>query len=83
MSDCCSQSSGRRTNTLHFSELCQYSVSEKKFPKVVKWLDRVREASKDHYEEAYEFINKKSKQAAEQAKQAVDQAKPVTAKAKL
>lgn len=46
-------------------------------------MDRVREASKDHYEEAYEFINKKSKQAAEQAKQAVDQAKPVTAKAKL
>lgn len=58
-------------------------MSEKKFPKVVKWLERVREASKDHYEEAYEFINKKSKQAAVQGKQAVEQAKPVPAKAKL
>lgn len=37
-------------------------MSEKKFPKVVKWLDRVREVSNEHYNEAYEFLNKKSKQ---------------------
>lgn len=38
-------------------------MSDKKFPKVVKWLDRVREVSKEHYTEAYEFLNKKSKPA--------------------
>lgn len=37
-------------------------MSEKKFPKVAKWLDRVREVSNEHYNEAYEFLNKKSKQ---------------------
>ncbi|KAH8418674.1 hypothetical protein KR222_009622 [Zaprionus bogoriensis] len=56
-------------------KLCQYSVSEKKFPKVAKWLERVREASKPHYDEAYEFVNKKSKPAPLQAKSGPLQAK--------
>lgn len=45
--------------------LCQYTVNEKKFPKVAKWLDRVREASEPYHEQAYAFLHKKSKQKVE------------------
>ncbi|KAH8384711.1 hypothetical protein KR093_005748 [Drosophila rubida] len=45
--------------------LCQYTVNEKKFPKVAKWLDRVREASQPHHELAHAFLNKKPLQAAQ------------------
>ncbi|KAH8405491.1 hypothetical protein KR215_000912 [Drosophila sulfurigaster] len=46
-------------------KLCQYTVSEKKFPKVAKWLERVREASQPHHELAHAFLNKKPQQAAQ------------------
>ncbi|EDW35564.1 GL17152 [Drosophila persimilis] len=44
-------------------KLCQYNVSEKKFPKVVKWLERVRESSNPYFDEAHNFVYQKSKQA--------------------
>ncbi|KAL7735775.1 hypothetical protein ACLKA6_017782 [Drosophila palustris] len=46
-------------------KLCQYSVNEKKFPKVAKWLDRVRESTQPYHDQAYAFVNKKSQQAAQ------------------
>ncbi|EDV98112.1 glutathione S-transferase theta-1 [Drosophila grimshawi] len=45
--------------------LCKFNVNERKFPKVAKWLERVRNAAKPYHDEAYEFLNKKSKQAVE------------------
>ncbi|KAH8299686.1 hypothetical protein KR044_004590 [Drosophila immigrans] len=45
--------------------LCQYTVNEKKFPKVAKWLDRVREAGQPHHELAHAFLNKKPQQVAQ------------------
>ncbi|XP_034479983.1 glutathione S-transferase theta-3-like [Drosophila innubila] len=44
-------------------KLCQYTVDEKKFPKVAKWLDRVRQATQPYHDQAYAFVNKKSQQA--------------------
>ncbi|XP_034479982.1 glutathione S-transferase theta-3-like [Drosophila innubila] len=46
-------------------KLCQYTVDDKKFPKVAKWLDRVREAAHPYYDEAHAFVNKKSQQPAQ------------------
>ncbi|XP_033154970.1 glutathione S-transferase theta-1 [Drosophila mauritiana] len=43
--------------------LCQYRVDEKKFPKVVKWLERVRESANPYHDEGLTFIDRKSKQA--------------------
>ncbi|XP_030377759.1 glutathione S-transferase theta-3-like [Scaptodrosophila lebanonensis] len=45
-------------------KLCQYKVNEKKFPKVFKWLQRVRQESNPYFDEAHSFISVKSKQAA-------------------
>ncbi|KAH8400748.1 hypothetical protein KR009_000740 [Drosophila setifemur] len=45
-------------------KLCQYNVSEKKFPKVAKWLERVRDATNPYHDEAHAFLYKTSKQAA-------------------
>ncbi|EDW10678.1 glutathione S-transferase theta-1 [Drosophila mojavensis] len=44
--------------------LCQFHVNERQFPKVAKWLERVRIASKPYNDIAYEFVNQKAKQAA-------------------
>ncbi|BFG05192.1 glutathione S-transferase theta-1-like [Drosophila madeirensis] len=44
-------------------KLCQYNVSEKQFPKVAKWLARVRESSNPYFDEAHNFVYEKSKQA--------------------
>ncbi|XP_017120097.1 glutathione S-transferase theta-1 [Drosophila elegans] len=44
-------------------KICQYKVDEKKFPKVAKWLDRVREATNPYHDEGLAFINMKAKQA--------------------
>ncbi|ALC40450.1 CG30000 [Drosophila busckii] len=46
-------------------KLCMYNVSEKRFPKVAKWLEQVREAANPYHDFAHEFVNKKSKQAAQ------------------
>ncbi|KAH8233190.1 glutathione S-transferase theta-1 [Drosophila bipectinata] len=45
-------------------KLCQYNVSEKKFPKVAKWLERVRDATNPYHDEAHAFLYKTSKQKA-------------------
>ncbi|XP_068144674.1 glutathione S-transferase theta-1-like [Drosophila tropicalis] len=45
-------------------KLCQYNVNEQQFPKVAKWFKRVREASNPYFDEAHEFVYKKSLQAA-------------------
>lgn len=42
--------------------LCQYRVDEKKFPKVVKWLERVRVSANPYHDEGLTFIDRKSKQ---------------------
>nr|XP_016927773.1 glutathione S-transferase theta-1 [Drosophila suzukii] len=42
--------------------LCQFQVDGKKFPKVAKWLDRVREATNPYHDEGLKFINQKAKQ---------------------
>ncbi|KAH8377325.1 hypothetical protein KR093_004898 [Drosophila rubida] len=42
-------------------KLCQYTVDEQKFPKVAKWLERVREASHPYHDQAYAFLKRKSK----------------------
>jgi len=52
-----------RNLSLLISELCQYQVDEKRFPKVAKWLDRVREATNPYHDEGLKFINQKAKQA--------------------
>lgn len=52
------------TNALYFAGLCQFHVNERQFPKVAKWLERVRIASKPYNDIAYEFVNQKAKQAA-------------------
>ncbi|EDW74955.1 uncharacterized protein Dwil_GK15954 [Drosophila willistoni] len=44
-------------------KLCQYNVNEQQFPKVAKWLDRVRESSNPYFDEAHQFIYKNSQQA--------------------
>ncbi|KAH8324732.1 hypothetical protein KR074_012074 [Drosophila pseudoananassae] len=51
-------------NSISFPELCQYNVSEKKFPKVAKWLERVRDATNPYHDEAHDFLYKTSKQQA-------------------
>ncbi|EDW60482.1 glutathione S-transferase theta-3 [Drosophila virilis] len=43
-------------------KLCQYNVNERQFPKVAKWLQRVRDAAQPYHDVAYEFVQKKSKQ---------------------
>ncbi|KAH8321769.1 hypothetical protein KR067_000743 [Drosophila pandora] len=43
-------------------KLCQYSLDEKKFPKVAKWLENVREAANPYHDESLVFVEKKSKQ---------------------
>ncbi|KAM8711085.1 hypothetical protein ACLKA7_000248 [Drosophila subpalustris] len=45
-------------------KLCQYSVNEKQFPKVAKWLERVREAANPYHDQAHAFLDKKFKEAA-------------------
>ncbi|XP_002138766.2 glutathione S-transferase theta-1-like isoform X2 [Drosophila pseudoobscura] len=45
-------------------KLCQYNVNEKQFPKVAKWLERVRNATNPYHDEALTFVYKKAKQAA-------------------
>ncbi|KAI8036387.1 glutathione S-transferase theta-1 [Drosophila gunungcola] len=44
-------------------KIFHYKVDEKKFPKVAKWLDRVREATNPYHDEGLAFINMKAKQA--------------------
>ncbi|SPP74027.1 blast:Alpha-tocopherol transfer protein-like [Drosophila guanche] len=44
-------------------KLCQYNVSQKQFPKIAKWLARVRESSNPYFDEAHNFVYEKSKQA--------------------
>ncbi|KAH8401601.1 hypothetical protein KR009_006751 [Drosophila setifemur] len=44
-------------------KICQYSVDGEKFPKVTKWLERVREASNPYHDESLAFVLKKAKQA--------------------
>ncbi|XP_017045396.1 glutathione S-transferase theta-1 [Drosophila ficusphila] len=44
-------------------KICHYKVDEKKFPKVAKWLERVREATNPYHDEGLTFINHKAKQA--------------------
>ncbi|XP_062142016.1 glutathione S-transferase theta-3-like [Drosophila sulfurigaster albostrigata] len=46
-------------------KLCQYTVDEQKFPKVAKWLDRVRDASQPYHDKAYAFLQRKSKATAQ------------------
>ncbi|KAH8234401.1 hypothetical protein KR038_009112 [Drosophila bunnanda] len=43
-------------------KICHYAVDEQRFPKVAKWLDRVREATNPYYDESLKFINHKAKQ---------------------
>lgn len=51
-------------NEIYLPGLCQFNVNERQFPKVAKWLERVRNASKPYNDVAYEFVYQKSKQAA-------------------
>ncbi|EDW47133.1 glutathione S-transferase theta-1 isoform X2 [Drosophila sechellia] len=44
-------------------KLCQYNVNEKQFPKVAKWMERVRDATNPYYDEAHSFVYKTSQQA--------------------
>ncbi|XP_017066684.1 glutathione S-transferase theta-1 [Drosophila eugracilis] len=41
--------------------LCKYKVDENKFPKVAKWLERVRKATNPYHDESLTFINQKAK----------------------
>ncbi|KAH8290921.1 hypothetical protein KR054_007149 [Drosophila jambulina] len=46
----------------YFSEICHYAVDGQRFPKVSKWLERVREATNPFHDESLKFINHKAKQ---------------------
>ncbi|KAH8324733.1 hypothetical protein KR074_012073 [Drosophila pseudoananassae] len=43
-------------------KICHYNVDEKVFPKVFKWLERVRQATNPYHDESLAFINHKAKQ---------------------
>ncbi|KAH8270832.1 hypothetical protein KR018_006382 [Drosophila ironensis] len=42
--------------------IVHYSLDEKRFPKVVKWLERVREETNPYHDECLAFVNLKAKQ---------------------
>ncbi|KAH8336975.1 glutathione S-transferase theta-1 [Drosophila kikkawai] len=43
-------------------KICHYFVDGQRFPKVTKWLERVREATNPFHDESLKFINHKAKQ---------------------
>ncbi|KAH8254281.1 hypothetical protein KR032_009231 [Drosophila birchii] len=43
-------------------KICHYAVDEQRFPKVSKWLERVRQATNPFHDESLKFINHKAKQ---------------------